>query len=221
MGMEEPAQISIEPTIYYERRSYILSPFGWIKILSWCFLTMGWSFLVEEVHIVLSQDTKLEFTWITMLFAWIFYSFLLVLAFAPRSVTALCYQINLNNFDFWVNFLSSVWCLVCFCLCISAVSDNPLYTYDVRNATAWCFFAFVSTGVDAALVLGQVAIIPIPEWWPFQGMQIPEDDNMGAPMPKPEVNTATATAAVKAPEPKADTVVDIFAAPAPTPAAKS
>ena len=99
--MEEPAQISIEPTIYYERQSYILSPFGWIKILSWCFLTMGWSFLVEEVHIVLSQDTKLEFTWITMLFAWIFYSFLLVLAFAPRSVTALCYQVG-----FFISLLS-------------------------------------------------------------------------------------------------------------------
>ena len=65
---------------------------------------------------------------------------------------------------------------------MSAVSTYPQYTYDVRNATAWCFFAFVSTGVDAALVLEQVAIIPIPGWWPFQGMQIPEDDNMGAPM---------------------------------------
>ena len=68
----------------------------------------------------------------------------------------------------------------------------------MRNATAWCFFgklnltrayteinnglAFLSTGADAAIVLEQVAIIPIPAWWPFQGMQIPEDDNMGAPM---------------------------------------
>ena len=42
--------------------------------------------------------------------------------------------------------------------------------------------AFLSTGADAAIVLEQVAIIPIPAWWPFQGMQIPEDDNMGAPM---------------------------------------
>ena len=42
--------------------------------------------------------------------------------------------------------------------------------------------AFVTTGADAALVLEQVAIFPIPSWWPCQGMQIPEDDNLGAPM---------------------------------------
>jgi len=35
------------PTVY-ERQSYIMSPFGYLKILSWVFLTMGWSFLVEE-----------------------------------------------------------------------------------------------------------------------------------------------------------------------------
>ena len=126
------------PTVY-ERQSYIMSPFGYLKVLSWVFLTMGWSFLVEEVHVIRGGNTKIEFVWITMLISWIVYryvrpgrsgyrpasahvafmkhgfnfeviwvhytdlkwlnssfklifSFLLLLAFGPRSITGMCYQ---------------------------------------------------------------------------------------------------------------------------------
>ena len=60
------------PTVY-ERQSYIMSPFGYLKVLSWVFLTMGWSFLVEEVHVIKGGNTKIEFVWITMLISWIVY----------------------------------------------------------------------------------------------------------------------------------------------------
>ena len=62
------------PTVY-ERQSYIMSPFGYLKVLSWVFLTMGWSFLVEEVHVIRGGNTKIEFVWITMLISWIVYRF--------------------------------------------------------------------------------------------------------------------------------------------------
>ena len=65
------------PTVY-ERQSYIMSPFGYLKVLSWVFLTMGWSFLVEEVHVIKGGNTKIEFVWITMLISWIVYRYVRV-----------------------------------------------------------------------------------------------------------------------------------------------
>ena len=65
------------PTVY-ERQSYIMSPFGYLKVLSWVFLTMGWSFLVEEVHVIRGGNTKIEFVWITMLVSWIVYRYVRV-----------------------------------------------------------------------------------------------------------------------------------------------
>ena len=93
----------------------------------------------------------------------------------------------------------------------------------------------MTTGALGAMLLEQVAIIPIPEWWPFTGLTIPEDDITGAPPPQPNtVNTvseqvssqATVTPtqvapqpaqAAKPPPPQSDNVVDIFAS-TPTPA---
>ena len=95
----------------------------------------------------------------------------------------------------------------------------------------------LTTGALGAMLLEQVAIIPIPEWWPFTGLTIPEDDITGAPPPQPNtVNTvseqvssqATVTPTQVAPQPaqaaqaskpppQSDNVVDIFAS-TPTPA---
>ena len=95
----------------------------------------------------------------------------------------------------------------------------------------------LTTGALGAMLLEQVAIIPIPEWWPFTGLTIPEDDITGAPPPQPNtVNTVseqvssqapvTATqvapqpaqaAQASKPPPQSDNVVDIFAS-TPTPA---
>ena len=98
----------------------------------------------------------------------------------------------------------------------------------------------LSTGALGAMLLEQVAIIPIPDWWPFTGLTIPEDDITGAPPPQPNtVNTvseqvssqavqspAATDKVVSPPAPAAqppaqsDNVVDIFAStptqPAPT-----
>jgi len=197
---------------------------------------MGWSFLVEEVHVIRGGNTKIEFVWITMLISWIVYSFLLLLAFGPRSITGICYQINLNSFDFWSNSLICFWSFISFCLICSAISDAPQGNL-VKNAAAWTFFAMLSTGALGAMLLEQVAIIPIPEWWPFTGLTIPEDDITGAPPPQPNtVNTVSEQVAsqpvkesaapekpvsqpaqASQPPPQSDNVVDIFAS-TPTPA---
>ena len=101
----------------------------------------------------------------------------------------------------------------------------------------------LTTGALGAMLLEQVAIIPIPEWWPFTGLTIPEDDITGAPPPQPNtVNTvseqvssqaavapsqvtpqpAQTAQASKPPPPQSDNVVDIFAsAPTPTPTQQS
>ena len=46
---------------------------------------MGWSFLVEEVHVIKGGNTKIEFVWITMLISWIVYR--LVRVRDPRTKT--------------------------------------------------------------------------------------------------------------------------------------
>ena len=86
----------------------------------------------------------------------------------------------------------------------------------------------LTTGALGAMLLEQVAIIPIPAWWPFTGLTIPEDDITGAPPPQPNtVNTvseqvsaqpeqvtpqpAQSAQAAKPPPPQSDNVVDIFA----------
>ena len=100
------------------------------------------------------------------------------------------------------------------------------------------FSAMLSTGALGAMLLEQVAIIPIPEWWPFTGLTIPEDDITGAPPPQSntvntvseQVSSQTAVKESAAPEkplsqpaqasqspPQSDNVVDIFAS-TPTPA---
>ena len=87
------------PTVY-ERQSYIMSPFGYLKVLSWVFLTMGWSFLVEEVHVIRGGNTKIEFVWITMLISWIVYRYVrasagILAVSRPRKTDSI-----LNSFEF-------------------------------------------------------------------------------------------------------------------------
>merc|ERR1712131_579205 len=78
--------IGVDVPTVYERQSYIMSPFGYLKVLSWVFLTMGWSFLVEEVHVIRGGNTKIEFVWIPMLISWIVYRYVQVMSSVRRTL---------------------------------------------------------------------------------------------------------------------------------------
>ena len=116
------------------------------------------------------------------------------------------------------------------------IADDS-HVNNIKNCDIEYFSAMLSTGALGAMLLEQVAIIPIPEWWPFTGLTIPEDDITGAPPPQSNtVNTVSEQVAsqpvkesaapekpvsqpaqASQPPPQSDNVVDIFAS-TPTPA---